>query len=68
MEIQRTASKEKVGQTKMPEAVEAPSETVKPSTVKALRSLDGPIAWGQHGSARSDFRSNFPAPAWMKVG
>jgi hypothetical protein len=35
----------------------ATTAAVKPSTIEALRSLDGTIAWGQPGMARSDFRS-----------
>ncbi|EAS32137.3 alanine racemase TOXG [Coccidioides immitis RS] len=36
----------------------AATATVNPSTIEVLRSLDGTIAWGQSGTARSDFRSD----------
>ncbi|KAE8148642.1 alanine racemase [Aspergillus avenaceus] len=41
----------------MPELF-TPSKTIKPSPAELLRELDGTIAWGTPGPARSDFRSD----------
>jgi cystathionine gamma-synthase len=43
-------------------------KVAKPSTVEALRSLDGTIEWGRPGPARSDFRSNSSLPASIVDG
>lgn len=43
-------------------------KTVRSSTVEALRSLDGTIAWGRPGLARRDFRSIFSALVVTEAG